>query len=149
MLLDNRPCEIEYVFAIETEQLVSAPANEQSPGPPWREPENGSNYRGTKRWRLRESPFAGRLAHSGLPDLVARVLEARGVGSKREAEVFLGGREQPASDPFLIPGFETAVRRLIGAIANDEAVAVYGDFDVDGITATAILTETIADLGGQ
>src|SRR5262245_9592308 len=105
--------------------------------------------RGRKLWRLRPQDRTGRLSGMGLPELVARVLEARGIASRREAEAFLGGRPQPETDAFLIPGFEDAVKRLRRAIAEREPVAVYGDFDVDGITATATLTETINDLGGN
>jgi single-stranded-DNA-specific exonuclease len=134
----------EYVFATQLDQLT-ATRSLSSPGV-----ESGAAVTGgRKHWRVRTSPFAGRLAHIGLPELVARVLEVRGIGTKRDAEAFLGGREEPRVDPFLIPGFEMAVRRLRRAVQDCEAVAVYGDFDVDGITATATLTETLNDLGAH
>jgi single-stranded-DNA-specific exonuclease len=101
-----------------------------------------------KRWRLRAPPHRGRLAHSGLPALVAQVLENRGVASNSEAQAFLGGREAKQSDPFRLPGFEAAVSRLRRALHDGELVGVFGDFDVDGVTSTTILTETLRDLGG-
>ncbi len=102
-----------------------------------------------KTWRLRQSPLRDRLQHSGLPRLVALVLENRGVGSNADAQRFMGGRESGFSDPFRIPGFETALSLLRGALSEHRSICVYGDFDVDGITSTAILTETLRALGGE
>ncbi|HXH23319.1 MAG TPA: single-stranded-DNA-specific exonuclease RecJ [Dehalococcoidia bacterium] len=105
--------------------------------------------RGRRRWRLRPAPRSpGRLAHLGLPPLIAKLLELRGITSAAEARVFLGGSDLPRRDPFLLPGLDAAVRRLRDAVRNRDPVAVYGDFDVDGITSTATLTESINDLGG-
>ncbi|HEX5368583.1 MAG TPA: hypothetical protein VFY10_04135, partial [Dehalococcoidia bacterium] len=67
---------------------------------------------GRKRWRLRSSPHRGRLQHSGLPKLVAHVLENRGIGTNSEAQRFLGGRETGFGDPSLLPGFEIALHLL-------------------------------------
>ena len=61
----------------------------------------------------------------------------------------MGGRETGFSDPFRIPGFETSLSILRKALAERRSISVYGDFDVDGITATAILTETLQALGGD
>jgi single-stranded-DNA-specific exonuclease len=91
----------------------------------------------------------GRLYHSGLPKLVAHVLENRGVGTNVEAQKFLGGRDTLLGDPSLLPGFDNAMRVLHDAIATGRTISVYGDFDVDGITSTAILTEALRDLGGD
>jgi single-stranded-DNA-specific exonuclease len=132
------------VFATQLDQLAAT----RSLPPPGVESATALTG-GRKRWRLRATPYAGRLANIGLPELVASVLEVRGIGTRRDAEVFLGGREGQNVDPFLIPGFEGAVRRLRRAVQDREAVAVYGDFDVDGITATATLTETLNDLGAN
>jgi single-stranded-DNA-specific exonuclease len=102
-----------------------------------------------KRWRLRETPLRGRLQHSGLPRLVSVVLENRGVGSNSDVQRFLGGRETPFSDPFRMPGFAAALAILRDALRSRRLISVFGDFDVDGITSTAILTETLRDLGGE
>ena len=102
-----------------------------------------------KAWRLRQSPLRGRLQHSGLPKLVALILENRGVASTADAQRFLGGRESGFGDPFRIPGFEPSLALLREALAERRSISVYGDFDVDGITSTAILTETLRDLGGE
>jgi len=102
-----------------------------------------------KRWHVRSTALRGRLAHSGLPKLIALVLENRGIGSTAEAQAFLGGRETRFGDPCALPGFESALAVLRGAIGEDRLVSVYGDFDADGVTSTAILTETLRDLGGR
>jgi single-stranded-DNA-specific exonuclease len=104
---------------------------------------------GRKRWRLRESPHRGRLKHLGLPPLVAHVLENRGVASNHEAQLFLGGKPTLFCDPTSLPGFVPALQVLRGAIRDGRLISVYGDFDVDGITSTTILSETIRDLGGN
>ncbi len=105
--------------------------------------------RGRRAWRLRSSSLAGKLDGIGLSPLVSRVLENRGLASKTDVALFLGGRERPARDPFLIPGFDAAVQRLRQAARDSEAVCVFGDFDVDGITSTATLVETLNDLGAR
>ncbi len=126
-----------------------SPAGQRSIPTPGASSPGGAKLQGTrKRWRLRRSPLHGSLEHSGLPPLVARVLENRGVGSNAEAQVFLGGRATPLKDPFRLPGFEAALTRLRGALRQRDLVCVYGDFDVDGVTSTAILTQTLRDLGG-
>ncbi len=126
---------IEYAFELEAATVSSPPR-----------PVAGA---GRKRWRLRSSPHRGRLQHSGLPKLVAHVLENRGVGSNSEAQRFLGGQATSFGDPSLLPGFESALRLLRDAMSAGKLISVYGDFDVDGITSTAILTESLRDLGGE
>ena len=105
--------------------------------------------RARKRWRLIDSPVRGKLQHSGIPKLIAHVLENRGISTTAEAQHFLGGKETQLGDPSLLPGFEEAMRTLSDAIASQKPICVYGDFDVDGITSTTILTETLRDLGGD
>jgi single-stranded-DNA-specific exonuclease len=104
--------------------------------------------RGRRRWRLRPRPAKRSLAHSGLPDLVALLLELRGISTLSQAQVFLGGRALPRRSLLDMAGVAEAVDRLQRAIRDQEVVTVYGDFDVDGITSTATLTEAINDLGG-
>jgi single-stranded-DNA-specific exonuclease len=126
------------VFALETAQLPAGAL-------PLRPAVSSS---GRRRWRIRPLPERRSLAHSGLPDLVSLILELRGLRSLAEAQTFIGGRDLPKRDPYLIPGFEDAAKRIRAAIKSVEPVTVYGDFDVDGITSTATLTEAINDLGG-
>src|SRR5262245_23684431 len=86
--LADRRKVTEYVFAIDLDQLsatrlFSPPA--VAVGAVVARP---AVMRGRKRWRMRSIPFTGRLSHIGLPELVARVLEVRGVASRHEAELF-------------------------------------------------------------
>jgi single-stranded-DNA-specific exonuclease len=94
----------------------------------------------TRRWRPRlESPGAG-LACPG--DLVERVLRARGLGPEH-AGPFLNPSLMAMHDPCLIPDMDRAARRILDAAAAGERIVVYGDYDVDGITASAILVKTL------
>ena len=104
---------------------------------------------GRKRWRLRQSPFRDRLGHSGLPKLIGHVLENRGVGTLTDAQRFLGGKETRLGDARGLPGFEAALGVMREALRENRLVCVYGDFDVDGITSTAILSQALMALGGR
>ncbi|MCS7276971.1 MAG: single-stranded-DNA-specific exonuclease RecJ [Dehalococcoidia bacterium] len=100
------------------------------------------------RWRLREQAPPSFLARTGYPSLVRQLLWHRGVRSEADARRFFG--EAPAEhDPLLLPEMGAAVARLRRAVADGEAVAVFGDFDVDGVTAAALLTEALAGLGAH
>ncbi len=101
-----------------------------------------------KRWRLR-----GRFpddALKGVPQqpLVRHLMWHRGVRTPAEAEAFAGARD-PAHDPLLLPDLEPALDRITRAIEGGELIAVYGDFDVDGVTAAAILIEALSEVGAK
>jgi single-stranded-DNA-specific exonuclease len=66
-----------------------------------------------------------------------------------EAQRFLGGKETPLGNPSALPGFDSALGLLRNAVRDGRPISVYGDFDVDGITSTTILTETLRDLGAE
>ncbi len=101
-----------------------------------------------KRWQLRGRFPDGELA--GLPHqpLIRHLLWHRGVRTLPDANAFLDNA-RPEYDPLLLPDIEPALHRLRKAIHEGELIAVYGDFDVDGVTATAILTEGLRGLGGR
>ena len=82
-----------------------------------------------------------------LPHLAARVLAARGLGSPEQAQAFLDSSNRCIHDPFLLSDMETAVREIERAIAAGEKIAVYGDYDVDGVTATCILIRYLRSRG--
>src|SRR4030043_2457079 len=103
--------------------------------------------RGRGRCRTRPPAVAEGLARSAFPPLIRRLLAQRGVGNEQEAARFLFLEPSPQADPLLLPGLEPAVKRLAQAVARGETVAVFGDFDVDGITAAAVLTEALRELG--
>ena len=87
------------------------------------------------------------LEEEGVPPLLARILAARGVADAEEGLRILNPREEPLWDPMLLRDMDRAVARLALARERDELVAVYGDYDVDGITSTCLLTEYLTDAG--
>lgn len=97
----------------------------------------------TKEWKIPytrpESPKS--LVEAGYPALLAAVLALRGIKDVREADAMIKGGTQYVYDPLLIKDMDKASRRLRHAIEQKETVAVYGDYDVDGITATCLVTD--------
>ncbi len=75
----------------------------------------------------------------GVGSLVARLLIARGFGTLEAARAFCSPVLSDLSDPCVIPGLDRAAERLVDALQHGERIAIYGDYDVDGVTATAIL----------
>ena len=94
------------------------------------------------RWEFveQESDRVKQLAaETGYPEVFAGLLMARGVHNKEEAQRFLYPSEKNMYDPFLMKGMEAAVCRISQAMDTREKITIYGDYDVDGITATSIL----------
>jgi len=81
--------------------------------------------------------------------LVAQVLINRGIIDTQTASIFLTPKLTELIAPEIMPGIDTAVRRLKQAIQNKEKISVYGDYDVDGITGVAILWQLLTLLGAQ
>jgi len=102
-----------------------------------------------KRWQVaRRAPgsFLARL--SDLHPLVAQALYNRGLTDPTEARTFLKG-QAGQDDPFRLHGMHQAVTRLRQAVRAGEPIAVYGDFDADGVTATALLVLALRAMGGH
>ncbi|MFK8251601.1 single-stranded-DNA-specific exonuclease RecJ [Ancylobacter terrae] len=101
-----------------------------------------------RRWRERLDPRAGQVSMAmvqrhGVPELLARVLAGRGVGID-EVEAFLDPTvRRLLPDPDTLTGMVPTVERLTDAVMRGESVAVFGDYDVDGATATALLVEVL------
>lgn len=102
-----------------------------------------------QRWSVAEPTFAAEdLARTlGLPGLVGRCLVNRGFITPEAAETFLSPRLKQLADPFLLPDMAEAVAALIETHTRGESVLIFGDYDVDGVTATAILLEVLARFG--
>jgi single-stranded-DNA-specific exonuclease len=80
---------------------------------------------------------------------MAQLLYNRGLNDSAQLELFLAGDERLAADPLLLPGMELAISRLYRALLSGEKIAVYGDFDVDGVTSTALMVQGLTSLGGM
>ena len=78
--------------------------------------------------------------------LLAGILAARGITDPAEALTLLAG-EEGLSDPALLTDMDAACQRIWQAIDNGETIAVFGDYDVDGVTATALLYQHLKGMG--
>jgi len=103
------------------------------------------------RWNLLPPVPDELLANSasGFPPLILQLLYNRGVTEPSRFEAFISADKSMAGDPFLLPDMDRAVARIYRSLLAGENIAVYGDFDVDGITATAVLVRGLNDLGGR
>lgn len=84
---------------------------------------------------------------ASVSDALAQVLINRGLRTPSDIELFLNPSISRLSDPFSLPGMRTAVDRIHRAAGASETVMIHGDYDADGVTATAILVETLSALG--
>ena len=95
-----------------------------------------------------EGPYKA-MRERGVPALVAATLCARGLDSVEEANNLLSSSERQLQDPFLMKDMDRAVARIQRALDQGETIAVYGDYDVDGITSTCLLTHYLRSQGGS
>jgi single-stranded-DNA-specific exonuclease len=84
-----------------------------------------------------------------LPTSLSRLLIKAGFGSVATAEKFLQPRLQDLSDPFLLPGVQEAVDRILKAIDREERIVLFGDYDVDGVTSIAMLARILRSYGAE
>ena len=87
------------------------------------------------------------LLRAGYSPLLAVLLALRGYADPVQARAFLSGGDQSAFDPMLLQDMDKAVARIRTAIERRENVAVFGDYDVDGITSTCVLTDYLRRQG--
>jgi single-stranded-DNA-specific exonuclease len=109
------------------------------------------NAPAAKRWiEAAPAPGADALARAlGLHPLAARVLAARGHAEPAAAEAFLAARLADLPDPFAMKGMEAAVERIARAVEAGERIACYGDYDVDGVTSTVLLSGFLRAAGAD
>jgi single-stranded-DNA-specific exonuclease len=103
-----------------------------------------------KRWQIfpEEKEAAQKLADSSrISTVLAQVLINRGLFNTAEIDSFITPKLNDLSNPYDIPDMEKAAQRVLLAKTNSEKVAVYGDYDVDGVTGTSILLLTLKDMG--
>jgi single-stranded-DNA-specific exonuclease len=102
-------------------------------------------------WTLRPCPYevqAGLAASLGISELTAGVLVRRGYDDPDSARAFLAG-ERPPHDPFLLGDMQAACDRIRAAVAEGRRICVHGDYDVDGISATALAVLLLRELGAD
>ena len=86
-------------------------------------------------------------ADLGLPRVPAQLLYNRGVRTSTDAAQFVSTDSSLSHDPALLPDMDRAVARLVEAIGAREVIGVFGDFDTDGVTGTAVLVRALRGLG--
>lgn len=99
-------------------------------------------------WRIRpSSPDSQRLSHSmGISLIEAQILSNRGISGEDAIATFLSPRLSHLLDPMFMKDMDEAVSLILSAIAAKEPISIYGDFDADGLTATALLVNFLSDL---
>ena len=100
-----------------------------------------------KEWRVLDPPPPGFPDLLGLPPLQARLVYNRGIKTASDLGPYLAPDAGLLNDPMLLPDMDKAVARLKEALAGGERIGVFGDFDTDGITGTALATRALRDLG--
>ncbi|HSH68330.1 MAG TPA: single-stranded-DNA-specific exonuclease RecJ [Deferrisomatales bacterium] len=106
----------------------------------------------TQRWTIRDGDPRAREELSralSVSGLLAAVLVARGIAMPDPARAFLSPTLGELPDPSGIPGMDAGARRLAEAVMNGASLWVYADYDVDGVTSAALLTEFLAQCGAR
>ena len=126
------------------------------PNRDWPAVQEQSNRAPSPAWLLKPGAdaqtFQTLTTHLGCPPAITRILVARGIDTPAAAEAFLNPTleallDDPATDPAQLLGMDAAVERILNAIQNTEPILIYGDYDVDGTTATVLLKTTIERIG--
>jgi single-stranded-DNA-specific exonuclease len=107
---------------------------------------------GAKRWKLKPLPrpeVVVGLTHDRCPPMVARLLAQRGIESPAEASIFFRPHASQLHDPFLMADMQVAVERVERALGDGERIMVFGDYDVDGTTAVALVYHALARFTGN
>ncbi|HEX9838712.1 MAG TPA: single-stranded-DNA-specific exonuclease RecJ [Anaerolineales bacterium] len=104
----------------------------------------------TKRWVI-APPITSQAdeALSKFPPILKQIVFNRGLGTDAEARAFLKAEPTSNTDPFQLIGMGATVDRIRYALDHHEPIAIYGDYDVDGVTATALLVHVLQSLGGD
>ena len=104
----------------------------------------------TKRWSI--APVLTSQAKTALaafPPILQQLLFNRGYATDADARAFLRAETSFDSSPFQMTGMQAAVDRIVFALDHQEVIAIYGDYDVDGVTATALLVQALGAMGAQ
>lgn len=102
------------------------------------------------KWIIKDDIDQGAVAqlaeHLNIDPLIAHLLVARGLTDREEAAQFLDSDRLTLHDPFMMLGMEKAIARLNNALQHGESILIYGDYDADGISATALLMTVLTEL---
>src|SRR6476660_5419929 len=84
---------------------------------------------------------------SGEKKILEEILNARGLKTQTQRDAFLHPSYDAKHDPFLLPDMQAAVDRLVIARNHQEHITIYGDYDIDGLTATTVLIDAFKSFG--
>ncbi len=103
-----------------------------------------------KRWVV-ASPITPQAdqALAKFPPILKQIVFNRGLATDAEARAFLKAEPNANNDPFQLTGMQATVDRICYALQHDEPIAIYGDYDVDGVTATALLVQALGSFGAN
>ena len=103
-----------------------------------------------KRWVVKPAiPKDAEVSLVGYHPVLQQLLYNRGYLTREAAQYFLDARSPNGTDPFKMIGINEAVDRIRWAIDHEENIAVYGDYDADGVTATALLLQSLEERGAH
>ena len=109
--------------------------------------------RPSARWILPETPNTAAVAQLAaelhLPDAICRLLASRGFGEPDHAKAYLRPRLEHLHEPNCLKDLDRAVERIVFALRENQTIFVHGDYDVDGICSTTLMTRTLTTLGGN
>jgi single-stranded-DNA-specific exonuclease len=103
-----------------------------------------------KRWVV-ASPITSQAdeALTKFPPILKQILFNRGIATDADARTFLKAQPSADTNPFQLIGMQATVDRICYALQHNEPIAIYGDYDVDGVTATALLVQALEAFGGN
>jgi len=104
------------------------------------------------RWQVAafDETLSARISEAcGISPLLARLLVMRGMDTPERAKDFLHVSPEQFRDPFLLDGMEKSVTRIRKAIMDKERICIYGDYDADGVSSTALMVHLMRELGAQ
>ena len=105
-------------------------------------------YRKWQSEQLNKDEVESLRSSLGISSLLAKVLVNKGATTKEKAKKMFFD-ETPLSDPYLLKDMDVAVKRIIRAVENGEKIVIYGDYDVDGVCATATLFTCLENMGAN
>jgi single-stranded-DNA-specific exonuclease len=102
------------------------------------------------RWNvLPPPPDFTKYENAGYSSIIGRILYHRGLTEPARIQHFIDSDVSLCGDPYLLPGMHQAVSRIYRAMLSGEKIAIFGDFDTDGVSATALMVEGLSLLGVQ